>query len=307
MNRHFGGVTAGFEPIQSGHFSEGWFFNFQQQHYVVRFAHPKQADSLIKDHYLSTKLVNPVVPVARFIHVGTSPIDGATRHLAITERAQGVILDELSAPQYEALVPALVTTLHNIHRSDIAHTDGFGNISKTGTGLSESWSEFIAGVSIQFDSAGQPHNWLTLFDSDILEEPLIDHLYRKLTSMLPFCPEQRCLLHADYAFDNVLANHNEVTAVIDWANAMYGDFLFDVARQQLLQPEWDFLDRFIALYQQEGIETPNLQQRVVCYQCYFTIDAMRFYASIDSDDGYRWIKSKAKAAGLMDDYDVGPH
>ena len=37
------------------------------------------------------------------------------------------------------------------------------------------------------------------------------------------------LLHGDYGFDNVLVDQGKISGVLDWANAKYGDFLYDVA------------------------------------------------------------------------------
>ena len=295
----FSSTVSHVEPISTGHFSEGWYFSQGNNQYVIRFAHPRLADSLRKDHYVSTRLVGPGVPVARFVQMGDSTQLGLTRHYAITERAEGVILDEIPAQQYKQLVPALVSILHNIHRSDIGHTQGWGSITSAGEGLSSSWRDFLLKVSQEADTHGHYNRWHKLFDESFLEKALFTNLYHQLEENLQFCPEQRWLLHADYAFDNVLAKGNRITAVIDWSNALFGDFLFDVARQELLQPEWGFLDKFIELYQQENIAVPNIRERLNCYQCYFTLDAMRFYASIDSKDGYEWVKGKARVAGLI--------
>src|SRR5207249_1974221 len=54
--------------------------------------------------------------------------------------------------------------------------------------------------------------------------------------LLPRCPEERQVVHGDYGYDNVLAEHGRVTGVLDWEALRYGDPLYDVAYLQLYLP-----------------------------------------------------------------------
>ena len=299
LNNIFKDTVDQIEPVSHGHFSEAFFFTHGSEDLVVRFAPARLGDSLAKDHYVSTRLVASDIPVAEFLYLGESLLLKERRSFAVTRRASGKITDDLSPVEFESLVPALVSTLDAIHQSNIDGTEGWGNISSLGVGQSESWVDFLLAVGQEREVSGYHHRWYRLFDESFLEKPVYDDLYRQMKKHLARCPQQRWLVHADYGFDNVLAENANVTAVIDWANAIYGDFMFDIARQELLLPEWNFLGRFLARYQARGQLVPDMDERLRCYQCYFVMDSMRFYASINSDDGYRWIKEKARDAGII--------
>ena len=47
--------------------------------------------------------------------------------------------------------------------------------------------------------------------------------------MLEVCPEERYLVHEEYVQNNLLAEEGKVTAVLDWADTMHGDFAYDLA------------------------------------------------------------------------------
>lgn len=70
------------------------------------------------------------------------------------------------------------------------------------------------------DTVLKPRDWRTW---ERLDEELASRLDR-------FEDSRSCLIHLDYHPLNVLAEHGEVTAVLDWANAHTGDPRVDLAR-----------------------------------------------------------------------------
>lgn len=49
-----------------------------------------------------------------------------------------------------------------------------------------------------------------------LEREFFEMIYRRLQRLLPFCLEERWLVHGGYGFNNVLVENGAVTAVLDW-------------------------------------------------------------------------------------------
>jgi len=284
------------EGVPSGEISETYFISTDSEQLVLRIAHPKLRDTLYKDHYVSTCLVSKSVPVAEFVQLGD--FEGGT--YCVSRRAEGVILTDLDQETFAGLVPTLVDTLDEIHHSDITDTSGFGSFDRNGEGRFSSWHEYLLAVGLEeTQEPGFYGRWYKLFDEGILERDLFFRLYDELKERVLDIPPVRSLVHADYGFDNVLATPHRVTAVIDWANACFGDHLFDVARMQMLQPEWQFEQHFRERYSARGEELPGYANRLWCYYVYMLLDGMRFYAQTRQPDGYKWLVDKAVMAGLI--------
>jgi hygromycin-B 4-O-kinase len=111
-----------------------------------------------------------------------------------------------------------------------------------------------------------------------------------MVTLLNICPEDRSLVHGDYGFDNVLAADGRITAVLDWPNAQYGDFLYDVAWLDFWQSGFAFRDLCAAHYGERGIAVPNYAERILCYQCAIALNVLRFFAKRQNEEAYRWTR-----------------
>jgi hygromycin-B 4-O-kinase len=83
---------------------------------------------------------------------------------------------------------------------------------------------------------------------------------------------------------NVLVADDRISAIIDWGNAMYGDFLFDLAWFIFWQPwypAWqaiDFVEEARRHYASIGLEVPDFEARLRCYQIYIGLDGQTYQA-----------------------------
>jgi hygromycin-B 4-O-kinase len=111
-----------------------------------------------------------------------------------------------------------------------------------------------------------------------------------MESLLNSCPQERYLVHGDYGFGNLLAANGQVTAVLDWLNARYGDFLYDVAWLDFWDSGRGYRDRFRARYAEQDIDIPNYESRLLCYQCCIALDGLRFFAKANNAAAYQWVK-----------------
>jgi len=105
-------------------------------------------------------------------------------------------------------------------------------------------------------------------------------------------PEERFLVHGDYGFNNVLAEEGKITAVLDWANAQYGDFVYDIAWLDFYSPGVGYGPRFQQHYQAQNRLVPHFAERLRCYQCYISLNALRFYAKADLRQAYEWARQR---------------
>ncbi len=105
-----------------------------------------------------------------------------------------------------------------------------------------------------------------MFDERFLDRQYFDDILARMNYLLKYCPEERYLVHADFGFGNVLAHEGKITAVLDWTEARYGDFLFDVAWLDLGVPEMDFISCFRNYYASMECNVPYFEERIASNQ-----------------------------------------
>ena len=101
--------------------------------------------------------------------------------------------------------------------------------------------------------------------------------------------------NGDFGFGNILVNDGALTAVFDWLNAAYGDFLFDVAWLDFWDVETDYAAIFRDHYEVKGVRVPNYEERLRCYQLYDGLNALRFFAKQGNAGAYRWTRDRLLA------------
>ena len=288
LRYHFSLPVEGLSPIGTGQISSAFSFRVDGEDYIVRFNTGKMAMAFGKDQLISERLAPSRVPVPAILHRGT--LDELL--YAISRRYPGVPLDELDDDVYLQTVPAIIETLDAIHGTDISDTEGFGYFDERGAGSFQSWEDFLLDVANEESEEGFYGNWHWMFDETFIERALFDHVYDRMKALLRYCPQERFLVHADYAFGNVLADDGKITAVLDWANAMYGDFLYDVAWLDIGYPDADYRSRFEQFYRQRNRSIPNYRERLMCYQCYICLDSMRWYGMSGKMSDYEWMRGR---------------
>ncbi len=280
-------VTA-VQPINAGQIAKAFFFAAGGNEYVIRFTQPNMGMGLQKDQYAYKHFAAPRLPIPPVVRMD----EYRGYPYAITRRMKGKPLEDFTGEAYAALIPSLVETLDAIHQTDVSGTTGYGSFDGQGAGLFASWPEFLLHVGNEEDDGGFYGKWHGLFETTFLDRGLFDEIYAEMKALLPFCPAERYLVHADYAFSNVLAAGERVTAVLDWANAYYGDFLFDVAWLIVGMEGVDFDGRFRRYYQSQRRTIPHYNERLRCCACYICLDAFRFYAKTGKESDYHWMKKR---------------
>lgn len=271
-------------PLGTGHMALVFSFRADDQAFVIRFVENKMAHTLKKEMVVAKLLQGSEVPLPPILHQGTL----AEFHFAIAQRAAGLPLDELTAEQYEQVVPAVIAMLDAIHQVDVSGTQGYGMFDETAVAPFSSWPEYLLQVAEE-EEGGFYGKWHHLFEESFLERPLFEQLYAEMQRLFTYLPEERFLTHGDYGWNNVLAENGKVTAVLDWANAQYGDFLFDIA-YLTASAKVDYVVAFQQYYRAHNRVVPHYWERIRCYQCYAALDGLRFFAKAGNLDGYQWVK-----------------
>jgi hygromycin-B 4-O-kinase len=275
-------------PIEGGQVAQTFSFTAGDQAYVLRF-NPGSFDvTFAKELFIATHFASPRIPILPILKVGRL----GDLSYAISRKRAGRRLLALSRAEYEQTMPSLMQTLHAIHQVDVGTWPGFGWIGDDGAGMFSSWQGFVARIIEEEHADGFFGKWHALFETTFLEREFFETVYRRMLRLLPFCPEERRLVHGGYGFNNVLAEGGAVTAVLDWTDAMYGDFLFDVAWLAFWDPGRDYQTLFRADYAEKGVAVPDFEQRLLCYQCYIALDGLRFNAKFNNVTAYNWVKGR---------------
>ena len=284
LSQFFNRPISKLAPLGTGHIALVFSFRVDDQQFVVRFVENKMAHTLKKEVVVANLLQKSQVPLPPILHQGGL----AKFHFAIAPRAAGQPLDELSSEQYEQVVPDVIAMLDVIHHVDVSGTQGYGNFDETAVGQFSSWPAYLLHVAEE-EEGGFYGKWHHLFEDSFLERPLFEKIYAEMQRLFIYLPEERYLIHGDYGWNNVLAEGGRVTAVLDWANAKFGDFLFDIA-YLTASAQVDYLAAFQQYYRTHNRAVPHYSERIRCYQCYATLDGLRFFAKTGNQDGYQWVK-----------------
>lgn len=275
LARHFAGEVADLQPLAGGFFSRAFGFVADGCPYVLRLntaAHA--AEGFAKDDYAGRHFASPSLPIPRSIAIGRT----AEGSFAIGERVAGRTLAEHTPAERRALLPSTLDTLDAVARADVRASRGYGMWDAEGVGPYATWEGYLAAI-IEDETTSYYADWHTLFRDSFLEAAVYEAVYRQMRRLLARCPETRALIHNDYWFENMLAAGGRITGVIDWANALYGDPLYEIARLAWGAgvPGWWHDDGAAFLRDRYG-DAPGYAGRIACYQCHLGLDDLRFYA-----------------------------
>lgn len=230
---HFNSEVTDVAPIGAGAWSRCFGFRQNGQALVVRFG--KYADDFQKDQRAHT-FAAPDLPIPQVLAIG-SAFDG---YYCISTRAFGIPLEQVSAHQWRALVPALADALEALRRADISATRGFGSWRSNGMAPHASWSSFL--LSVGDDTPDRrTHGWRRRLaatpDGEAAFHWGFDMLQRLASDAIP-----RCFVHCDLINRNVLVEGARITGIFDWGCSLYGDHLYDLAWFEFWAPWHPNLD-----------------------------------------------------------------
>ena len=193
------------------------------------------------------------------------------------------------------LLPAVLDMLEAIANADVSPSRGYGAWNADGNGSFVRWHDYLASAN-ENQTTGYYADWHALFRESFLERDVFETIYRQMLHLMRFCPEERALVHNDFQFENILAEGARITGVIDWANALYGDPLYDVARliAWSAHPGWWYDDGAELLRARFG-DAPQYDERISCYLCHLGLDDLRFYSKTGNRADYDFFSERLLA------------
>ena len=282
IKQHFDADATSITPIKGGFFSRAYSTIVDGREYVVRINAAEHAmESFEKDDYAWWHFRSEELPIPRVVAFGVADDEW----YAISERLPGVTLSGLPTEERDGLFPVMVETLVTISNVDISASHGFGDWDGTGNGRHERWADYLAQI-MEDEPEGYYANWHAMFDETFLERGVYEAVYRKMMGLIAFCPDTRALIHNDLQFENVLSDGRRITGVIDWANSLFGDPLYDVARWFWWTGTYGWFGHGDDLLHDRFRDEPNFAERIACYQCHIGLDDLKFCAKNGMHDWY---------------------
>ena len=219
--------------IGEGAWSRCFGFRHDGADLAVRFG--KHLEDFRKDA-LAAAYATPDLPVPAVLAVGPA-FDG---YYAISQRAYGVPLENVSPDEWLHIVPSVVAVLEAMRTADISATTGFGGWDAEGRGSHATWSSHLLAVA-EHSPEHRTYGWRDrLAKVPEGEEAFAWGLALLETVVSDDIP--RCLTHCDLINRNVLVDGGRITAVFDWGCSRYGDHLYDLAWFEFWAPWLPDLD-----------------------------------------------------------------
>ena len=125
--------------IGEGAWSRCFGFRHGDKELVIRFGH--HLDDFQKDQ-LAYAYARPDLPIPEVVDIGPA-FDG---YYAISSRVHGVPLESLSSTQWLAVVPAVVSALEAMRKTDVPATVGVGGWGADGQAAQAGWAGHLLAV-----------------------------------------------------------------------------------------------------------------------------------------------------------------
>ena len=226
--------VGGVEAIRGGEWSQAFSFRAGELEYVVRFG--AYREDYEKDR-VASRYAGPDLPIPEVREVGEA-FGGA---YAVSTRVHGEPLDALDEAGYRRVLPSVFRMLDAMRVADVSWTTGYGMWEPDGSAPYGSWREMLLDVESDHESS-RIHGWWGLLGSVPSAVEVFRAGHRELQALAAGCSEERHLIHADIVGDNVRVLSDRVTGIVDWGVAMYGDFLYDLARLDFWAPWYPQLE-----------------------------------------------------------------
>ncbi|QEC44068.1 phosphotransferase family protein [Pseudobacter ginsenosidimutans] len=277
------------EPVADGWWSQALTFFSGEEKLVLRInQHPAdfQKDVFAWEHFNSADLRVPEIK-------STGNFNG-NYFYCVSEFVDGIPSDRVLAadhlPLHLPLADIILNQLDLIHQLPTTQLQGWGYTGPNGNGLFESWEAFLLSIH----NSKYAVSWQELAGKTWLNGPLFEKLLDKMKTWFPFLPKEKKVLHGDYGFDNLLLTpEGKVAAVIDWAEMMLGDPLYDLVH--MCEP-WiqrsgiTYIDLWKKRKEEKPNEILNFEERLQCYNIHYTLFHMHIHTVRKEEKEYREVE-----------------
>jgi hygromycin-B 4-O-kinase len=215
-----------------------------------------------KDNLIHTAYPN--FPTPKIIENGRFESSG---FYSLSEMVAGKQLNKLSTEDNISSLPSLFLAMNEIHTAEFSNSTLLNN---------DDWKSILRKYTVN----GYDKIEGTFFD---------DKRYKQLLAVFSVQVEMTLphsyLLHGDFGRTNIFAENGKITGIIDWSEAMRGDFLWDLAWIAFWPTEIDFVGEYYKFNEGNGrLDLSNFEERISLYTLAIGIHTLLFAGGMRNDE-----------------------
>jgi len=197
------------------------------------------------------------------------------KQVAIFEKINFPLLDSISVDHMSRYIPSMINNLKKIHQ---VKSDKAGFLTEIDKGLS--WKEVMLS---KFTGASPDLDWKEIAKREGLDSKLlldsVENIIKKI-ERTDFIDKDYSLLHTDFNQRNLFVDpdSDEIAAIIDWGEAMFGDPIYDFARVRMYIWHFNLSDETLKKYYELVSFTPEQKQLEELYWLSRIIEYLAYYS-----------------------------
>lgn len=273
MDAYFNNAVSHLEVVNSGAFSQAYVFENSGDQFVVRF-NSRTSEGFRKEAIIYAEYAD--IPTPRVIDIGE--YEGL--HYSLTEAYRGLQLHKLDEKSMQAVLPSLFETMNIIHTQKVK-SSGFGlwglDQKATLSSFEDQLRRFIH--EPKWEAWAKQHSF---FDMNFAQK-----LKAEFETLVTYIPTERYFLHGDFGRTNIFALDNRIEGVIDWSEAMYGDFLLDLVWCAFWENKVDMIAAYYSFNKGNSrLNMRDFEARVRLYLIFSSLNNLVFEVGRGREDLY---------------------
>jgi len=262
--------------LKGGEWSTAFEYTLNNKAFVVRFG--QHVDDYRRDE-IASGYSSVSLPIPKILEVGKA----FSGYYAISEKAFGVMLDDISGEEIGSVLPSLFDAIKSASIVDLSNRRGFGIWESDGNAPFNTWSEALK-FALTDSPSRRTFGWRDKLSSYPHSLEVFNLGYTKFIDLVKVCPNVKNLIHSDLLNRNVIVRDNKVSAIIDWGCSMYGDYLYDVAWLIYNWPSYskwkdiDIVSKAKEYFVNNDLTETDFDNRIECYLLHIGLDAMAYNA-----------------------------
>ncbi|MGC8486971.1 MAG: phosphotransferase family protein [Clostridia bacterium] len=262
--------------VGAGEWSRAYGFCLEGEEVVARFG-PYRED--FEKDALMARIPHAGVPIPRVLDAASTPWG----RMQVAERVHGRFLDDLDDPSLRQVLPHLLSVLDDLAAVVVPGQRGYGLFDPEGRAPHSSWPEALLSAG-EDDPARRVHGWRDRLAASATGSGPFDRAFGVLQSLARDLPDAVHIIHQDLLHRNVFVTRAQVCGVIDWGNALFGDFLYDWAFILYWLPftpggrALDARALFSRHWEQTGRVPEQADARLLAYQIHIGLEAQAYNA-----------------------------
>ncbi|MDN4606780.1 phosphotransferase [Sporosarcina highlanderae] len=268
------------KELTGGLASQTYLFEQGKQHFIFQVGNLKGFE---KEKFIDHELAK-TLPVRHVVEIHETDDKLA---YSIYEFIEGDKLFDLNSQQLLDIVPAVLHTLETLESIEVFNDkEGYGYFDGTGNASYPTWIDFIKAVY-----NNDIYDWSSLEEKGLDSDVVKNAIQELKTHISCIKTNKKNIVHGDVGSYNLLAKNDQITGIIDWSLALYGDHLYDKAN--LLFWNEEKLQPLIKEVKNKYISSNETKEVIYCYMLRIGLEEI-YNTVILNEVGYdiEWVANR---------------